>query len=231
MNLSVFLERLFESGRILVPTIAPFEESELEQSRQVLLRVAEVQTLNIPAISPGCCNDAALWAAKHIYRACQLSVYRDYGEEWIERELTNSNPGNPDRGDPAAHVAVDLTFRFLPDAIRFARSAAKNDPLLLQLEQWAIDWPLSSVGLTLPATVNGESLNTIMSHSALAQMYADRIIKQTDPARLDDPRVLELVAASLGEGIENSIRRHIDKIRRNEFSNNSQTVQVESTDE
>ena len=87
---------------------------------------------------------AALWGAEMMYAACQCLAFREIDEAELTRRLSRPFSGRP---DASAHYSVDLTFRMLPDLYHRARSASRNDPLVARLQEWAEDWPLSSVGM------------------------------------------------------------------------------------
>jgi hypothetical protein len=126
------------------------------------------------------------------YRACQFTAFRDVGEEAIAGALAASCP----QGDAASvHYSVDLTFRYLPDLARLARSAAEQDPLLTHLAHWAVDWPLSSVGMAGVGTVRIDDWAT---DQCLLKLYADRVIARGDESRLHDQRVREAVRQAIG---------------------------------
>ena len=79
--------------------------------------------------------------------------------------------------------------------MRLARSDAENDPLLGYLRQWAVAWPLSSVGL--PEVTPG-SIEPIVNHPLSANIYCDRIIARKDRSRRGDPRIDDCRPAGRG---------------------------------
>jgi hypothetical protein len=99
-------------------------------------------------------------------------------------------------GDPqSVHYSVDLTFRYLPDLYKLARSASQQDVLLTHLARWAVDWPLSSVGM---AGVEPVELDDWVNDPCLLGLYVDRVIARNDVSRLGDRRVREAVEQALG---------------------------------
>ena len=73
-----------------------------------------------------------------------MLVFRDEPAAAIAEAL---GPPCPAPITPSTHYSVDLVFRFLPEVVIFARSAAAHDPLVEHLERFAREWPLSSVGM------------------------------------------------------------------------------------
>jgi hypothetical protein len=93
------------------------------------------------------------------------------------------------------HYSVDLTFRYLPDLVRIARTAASDDPLVGALRTWCRRWPLSSVGV---AQLGEIELGPIAKSAGLMQMYVDRIIAREDLDRLAGGPAREAVRGTLG---------------------------------
>jgi hypothetical protein len=193
MELSVFLAALFEHGRLRVGRWgAEDEPAGPAPALAVLVEFDQAWRLEFPGDAPPLVAEAAHWAGRVFYRACQLAVYRDVD---AATGLAALAIAGPDGANPAAHYAVDLVFRFLPDLARLARSAAQADPLVEHLRGWGAAWPLSSVGM---AGVAPRSIEPIAAHAGLLWLYADRIVRQADVSRLADPRVRQAVRAALG---------------------------------
>jgi hypothetical protein len=127
-----------------------------------------------------------------LQRACQAVAFRDLGEAEIAGALGTACPGDD---SPATHYSVDLTFRYLPDLLKLARSASEGDPLVSRLARWAGQWPLSSVGI---AGAKPGRVEAIAGHPCLLWLYVDRIMARRDTSRLVDPRVRDCVRESLG---------------------------------
>jgi hypothetical protein len=207
VTLSQFLQRLFEDGRVMVSAPEPVDKEELRAAEPTLAALEAVYRLDLPGEAPPLLPATARWAAMSMFHACQFVAYRDADEEMVAAALSSplpaadAAPRNEDGPgclsyQAALHYSVDLTLRFLPDLLRLARSNAENDPLLGYLRQWAIAWPLSSVGLP---DVTPDSIEPIVNHPCLLKMYGDRIIARKDRSRLGDPRVNQVVQQALGE--------------------------------
>jgi len=90
---------------------------------------------------------------------------------------------------------VDLTFRYLPDLAKLARSASERDPLLAHIVRWAVDWPLSSVGMV---GIGPVQIDNLAKDRCLLKLYVDRVIARGDKSRLCDPRVREAAQQAIG---------------------------------
>lgn len=192
MAYSYFLKDLFAEGRVTAPEFAPLSDDELSAGDEVIAEYEQTHRLEMPGTPPPFVLAAGRWAAFRFFRACQFAVYRDLDEQSLKQEL-----GQPfsEPIDAAAHYSVDLVFRYLPDLAKFAGSAAERDPLRDILRGWAIDWPLSSVGMSDvdPVVIDGFAEN-----NSLMQLYADRIISTGDKSRLSAPAAEEAVRRALG---------------------------------
>ena len=67
--------------------IDPFESNDTNQAKQFLKKYYEEDSFEMPYTTPGYSEEAALWAAEYLYKAVQLTVLRDAGEEVIKEHL------------------------------------------------------------------------------------------------------------------------------------------------
>lgn len=201
MSLSRCLNALFEDGRVVVGSLTPrLDPHDLDDAA---LRLAECDAdvrAEFPGEPPALAIDVALWAAERFYRACQLVVYREAGPEVAAAALTGACPTAP---RSAQHYSADLVWRFVPDLHRLAKALSPDDPLVFALRQFALNWPLSGVGIPWPqgeddAIVVRPSLEGIADHPALWAHFVDRVIARRDKAWLAEPAVRSAVQAALG---------------------------------
>ncbi len=188
-----FLETLFEDGRLSVAPPETLAEDELAAGDVVLARFEQLGRLEMPGEPPQFAPQAGRWAAVGFYRACQFAVYRDVEAASVAAALGQTYAGAM---SPAVHYSVDLTMRYLPDLLRFAASAAEDDPLVAQLRRWACAWPLSSVGIAELDTV---SIAGFSDDAGLLLLYADRVLAAADRSRMGDPLVQAAVSKALGK--------------------------------
>lgn len=192
-GLAEFLAELFRSSRVHVSALEAFTSDERQNAVQVLTEFEATFRAHLPQTPPPLCKATALWAAERFYRACQCLIFRDLSAEAIAAELTAAIPAIATPTSTA--YSVDLTWRFVPDLLKLAGGLSSDDPLISQLRQWAIEWPLSSVGVPQLGEVNVASF---MDDPCLRAMYVDRIIVHRDVSRLKDDRVRDAVREALG---------------------------------
>ncbi len=194
---------LFETGQLNVPRPSPVDDTELRELTTVLTGFEREYRKTLPDGLPEFSPSAAIWAGVNFVRASQCAVFRDIAAEEFPRLLVPKlEPSATEKGknetqqySASTHFSVDVVFRFLPGLVDFAKARAEADPLVTQLIAWCQDWPLSSVGITLPAVVN---VDAIIDNAGLRRMYVDRILAVADKSRLDDPRVRQAVKPSWG---------------------------------
>ena len=170
------------------------EVSETE-SREVLdFLVVEYRTeaLNWPGACPLFDEAAALWAAKTVYLAAQLMLYRK--DE--ARDLPVLLPDYAGPVTPAAALSADLTLRFLPEILRHLHLIAPDDPLIPLLAAFAPRWPYSFLLQTEIQEL--ADMQWLMDDSCLRQLFADRVIATQNHVLARHPSVQPLVLASLG---------------------------------
>ncbi len=192
MKYSLFLESLFDNGRVTVPDVARLTANEIDAGDKVLAGFERQYRLDMPGQAPHFCPNAARWAGIKFFQACQFAVFRDIGEDALDETL-----GEPfgKAMSPSICYSVDIVFRYLPSIVKYVSSAACRDPLLEHLLQWSRDWPLSSVGIP---EVGDVVIDPFAENPSLLQLYVDRIIAEEDVSRLADPRVREGVRSALG---------------------------------
>lgn len=127
--------------------------------------------------------DAAGWAARQMFKACQCLIDRDAGETVVRESLSFPSPASR---DPSTDYSVDLLFRFLPDLLTITRRLAPGDALTRILESWAREWPLSSPGVSLSGAI---SLDSFIQQSALRRLYLDRLTALIAKDRTDHAEV------------------------------------------
>lgn len=205
VSLPQFLDALFESGQVTVgPLAAALDREEAQAACRLLEQCERDVRADHPGDPPSFHAAAALWGAERFYRAAQLTVFRDAGADVVEAAFADAPPQTP---AAEQHYAMDLTWRYLPDLLRLARTASQADPLVGALERFAAQWPLSSVGLP---GVTPVSLEGVVDHPSLWQAYLDRIVARKDASRLEDPRVKQALREGLG--LHAQLAAPLDKI-------------------
>jgi hypothetical protein len=187
-----FTQALWSGGDLVLTTNVPPDASELSDGLQLLRRLETDYRRGLPGEAPAVSTRSAEWALRGLYRACQFLIYRELPEDLLRSDL---GLPCPEPASPIVCYSVDLSFRFLPDLIRFARAASVDDPLVECLQKWAAAWPLSSVGIpdVTPGSVDG-----FIDDSSLRTLYVDRILATQDQSRLTDARSAAAVRVALG---------------------------------
>ncbi|MBX0290707.1 hypothetical protein K3G63_09675 [Hymenobacter sp. HSC-4F20] len=191
MTLADFIEELLTRGDVTVTSepMPPTEEAQpvvLALLQRYHTQDAQQQPYTAPAFDP----DAALWAARYLYRAAQLAVVRELDETAVQVWLQDYAGALT----PEAVYSADLTLRYLPDLLHLAKGLAPGDALVSHLQTTARQWPLSFVG----GDIVGEVPVAVLAHPSLRAAYVDRIIGARDLRRARQPEVAELVRAALG---------------------------------
>jgi hypothetical protein len=188
-----FIHSLFDHGNIQVghPN-QPIAEAEWSQADELLVQHELIHRAEFPGEPPPFILAAAIWATRALYRACQAVTYRDLSAEAFPKLLGDACPP----GEAASvHYSVDLAFQFLPDLMKLASHISAEDPLLKFLQDWANQFPLSSVGIR---NVTPRGMDAMLSHPVLLRYYVDRIIARRDVSRLSNPIVRQEVQRAIG---------------------------------
>jgi len=192
MGLVRFLNSLFDNGRVSVGDPRAAIDAEFPAADELLAAIEHDARRELSGSPPPLSLEAARWGAVMLYRAAQLLMYRDLGPDAVAAGL---RPPCPAGDESSTHYSVDLTFRFLPDLVRMARTCSHDDPLVVEMMSWASTYPLSSVGLDGVGEIDVEP---IAKHPGLLAIYVDRVIAAQDVSRLADERVRAAIAAALG---------------------------------
>jgi len=200
MLIASFVSELFSSGQIRVPN----PESEITVSdRQAALEIVRERSLRValdyPGPAPAVNWPACEWALVQFYRACKALVYRGIDEETLHAGLQQPCPEAP---LDSKHYSVDLIFIFLPELAKLARASSPTDPLVMILERWGSEWPLSSVGMKLTQPVEHIELR---SDPRLWQYYLERITQRGDRSRESSTEVREGLASLRGTQANTSL--------------------------
>ena len=177
MNLSVFIQSLFEKGEVsVVGDFQPFTPEDKVRTILLLRQYYDGYVLEMPGTAPVFDEEAALWAASYFYLAVKLAVLRDAGDELIAEKLCAFTKHQT----PTPVCSGDLVFNHLPSHYKLAQGLAPADLLVRELRETAAKWPFSSVGIELKRPVEEDIL---FSDASLKQAYIDRIIELKDKKR------------------------------------------------
>jgi hypothetical protein len=193
VQLVQFIQDIIQQGKVIVGgQVIPFTNEDIQQAREFLHEQHDRQALDLTGVVPAFHPEAAVWAAHFLYRAVQLVMLRDLGEEAVNGLLT------PFHGpvSPETILSVDINFHYLPNLLGLAKGLAPEDVLVKRLQEAAAQWPFSSVGMKVEGAMD---IEVIMSNTCLRNAYIDRIIAARDGKRCDNILVNEHIKEALGD--------------------------------
>lgn len=153
------------------------------------------ERLEYPYVPPSFDAAAALWAAKTVYHAAQLILYRMHKEE----ALADLLPAYQGTITPSAILSADLCLRFIKVLLVQIKRIDPEDTIIAHLETHLVRWHYSGIGYPMPE----EQLQWDIIHSdpCLKQLYIDRIIQTKDKHLATLPALRADVLASMGDFI------------------------------
>ena len=192
-TLNQFLSDLWKKGQVEVAhELKAFSAEELNEAQMVLKHGCREEQIHFPGTAPTFAAEPALWAAQYLYRAIQFILLRHLDEKTMQEHLLPW----PAQVNAEAVYAADLSLRHLPTLFSFAKGLSPADPLLLELKKTASTWPFSGLGI---AEADPDAEAMLLSHSALAIAYTDRIIAKRLKAKAQQPHIRPWIAAALGD--------------------------------
>ena len=192
-TLNQFLSDLWKNGQVEVDhELKTFSLEELNDAQLVLQKSFGAEQIHLPGTAPIFAAEPALWAAQYLYRAIQFILLRHLDEKTMQEHLLPW----PAEVNAEAVFAADLSLRHLPTLFSFAKGLSPADPLLLELKKTASTWPFSGLGIA-EADTAAEAL--LLSHTALAIAYTDRIIAKRLKTKAQQTHIRPLIAAALGD--------------------------------
>ena len=193
--LTSILDEWWNTGRLRPPH--PVVQGDLDPQTIMgwVSNTEKIYRKQLPEGVPTVALDVAAWALEQFFRASQLLVFRELGDEFIQlglRDLplvSDLHPAEP-IFDSSVHYSVDLSFRFLPDLRRLVSAASGNGALLEQIDRWIDWWPLSGASSasqlatkTLGSLESDESAakqwiraKPVFQNSGLRTMYTERFL-------------------------------------------------------
>lgn len=151
-----------------------------------------IEALDYPYEAPPFDEGAALWAAKTVYVAAQLILYRENKNE----DLVSLLPDFTGEKDAKAQLSADLCLRFLPNMVIQLKVIDSDDELIEVLENILKQWHYSAINY--PLQTDTLDHHYILENACLKQLYVNRIVeyKKIKPAML--PAYRELIKANMG---------------------------------
>lgn len=187
MRLSEFISALPGNGRVIFETVTLTVGPEDEADAVLELeRLDQRRRIEMAFEAPAMNLEPAYWSMLRMYQAAQLSVFRDVPEDDVRAALQVPCPG---AAGAVRSYSTDLGLRWLPKLHQQAKRLSPNDPLTSCLEQLAVSFPLSSIGMSLGQELPPDELDFVWENPSLRTLYVERVIDTKDAARLRDSRV------------------------------------------
>jgi hypothetical protein len=207
-TLGEFLQTLFEDGRIVLKGRPEPTEADRAGALRVLEAAFDLHRLDVAGPPIGFDPASALTAAELVRRSAWFLVNRSESVREMERSLTRPRPPLTS----GEHLSADVSFRFLPQVYRRARSIAPGDYLASFLSDLLRAWPLS--GVLSDLAEGPKDVGDLGGHPGLWMLYAERLALDEKPAWMPDgasKAYVELVFAGLGKGRSALLGPHPDR--------------------
>lgn len=177
---------------LLYNNLLQITEQERQEAALYLAEEYRNESVNYPFEAPAFSEPAALWAARTVYTAAQLMLYRAHAVA----ELNGLLPAYKGTVDAAAMLSADLLLRFLPPIIEQLKAWNPDDKLVEVLENQLKTWHYSGIAYLLP--VQDLTMEAVVSHPCLYQLYIDRVIEYKRLPLANHPLLNRGIHASLG---------------------------------
>lgn len=155
---------------ILTDKFSAISKNEEMECTLFLEAEYEREILEYPGIAPGFNSEAALWAAKTVYLAAQLLLYREHEISDLEQLL----PEFGQKNEASAMLSADLCLRFLPQITSEMKRIDPDDPVIQILEKHLYRFHYSTIGFEMD--VEKIDFDSVASNDCLLQLYIDRIV-------------------------------------------------------
>ncbi|MBO6516588.1 MAG: hypothetical protein JJ975_08555 [Bacteroidia bacterium] len=136
--------------------------------------------------------NAAIWAARTMYRAAQLILFR----EAEVQDLPKIFPAYQATITPEAALSADICLRYLPSMMFHLRSIDSDDPLLEVLHRHLMVWHYSYIKQI--KEVGELNFDIFFKSDTLRQLYVDRIIEYKNEVLANHPACISYVKANMG---------------------------------
>lgn len=170
-----------------LPTFSAKEEDEVSS---FLRQLYYQESLEYPYTSPLYDEEAGLWAAKYLYLAAQLLLYR-------KKAISDLNfPIYTKEKKAGGILSADISLRYIPDIIIKLRLIDVEDDLIPVLENLLAEWHYS--GIKYPMDISQLDFKPIMENDCLRQLYVDRVLAEKNKTLSELPILNPYIKASIG---------------------------------
>ncbi|MFC7772677.1 hypothetical protein [Flavobacterium sp. GCM10027622] len=190
-----FLDTIYhlrtEEQIILYDKLIEIPKQEEADAMLFLETEYEKEALNYPYTAPPFNSKAALWAAKTVYFAAQLFLYREHKLE----ELKPILPKYEGTIDASAVLSADICLRFLPQIYHEMKLVDADDPVVNIFSDYLHQFHYSMIG----TTTNAIDSTIVFTDDCLKQLYLDRIVERKDSRLAAIPRIKTALLHCFGD--------------------------------
>ncbi len=181
------LEHLILFDKVL--EIYPLEEKE---TIEFLQDEFDREVLDYPFIAPKFDEKAGIWAAKNLFFASQLLLYREHSLKDLPKLFSDFSF----EINASTILSVDLCLRFLPQIVLELKKIDSEDMLIPILEKQLDKFHYSAIGFEI--NIDNLNFDFLNNNACLKQLYVDRIIERKAIKYALNPEINILISESLG---------------------------------
>ena len=204
-------EEIFLFGNLL-----SISETEKESVIDLLEIEYKIESVEYPQPVPIFDKNAAFWAAKIVYTAAQLMLYRETEIKDLpllfpsfESEFNQKNENNFENQSKITSsqmLSADLCLRFLPAILINAQTIDPEDELIAILEKELLKFHYSAIGYgfrfekkeEIQATILNSDLELLFLDKSFLQLYVDRVFEKKELSFTFIPQIKNQLKSNLG---------------------------------
>jgi hypothetical protein len=192
---------------VLYSDLPAIIESDESMVRDFLEAEYSREMIEYPFTAPPFDSSAAIWAAKIVYTAAQLLLYRKDESQDLPALL----PEYTIEIDSASMVSADLVLRFLPEILSKAIDLDEDDALVPILRRHLQTFHYTGILFAafdkLPGNLDtaiekeiqyAPGYSTLSENQCFRQLYIDRIINFKHKGLAEQPLINQQIKAALG---------------------------------
>lgn len=151
------------------------------------------EALDYPYTAPAFDPEAALWAAKTVYTAAQLMLYREHNVSDLETLF----PSFQGEMNASTALSADLCLRFVPALLHQVELIDPDDKLIPLLRKELHHWHYSGVGY--PLNTEETDFTAVTESPCWMRLYCDRITQHRNEKLALHPAFSRQILADLGD--------------------------------
>lgn len=198
---------------ILYSNAIDLNDDESKQIAVFLENEFKIESLNWPQNNWTYDQNAALWAAKLIYKAAHLLLNREQNSQEVQDELPLYAIGI----SSSVVLSADLCLRFLPDIIKELRLIDPEDILIEKLHKQLLHWPYSA----MPCEDIEPKVSYVFlpNDTILKQLFVDKVLDNKCYKWTQIDEVKENIRMHLGDYPKQLLQSEYDLVFTNDETN------------